>query len=321
MDTYRLVLLPPQTDATRTWAARLRTEVDGVEVVVAEDAAQARAALPGARAAFGDLPPELLGFADALEWLQAPLAAPPPGYFHEGLVAHPVQVTNFREVYNDHVGHHAVALVLALARNLHTYARQQQRHEYRPDYDPASVLHLPEATALVVGVGGIGREIARLLAAFGVRVLGTDARAEDVAHVELHRPEALDDLLPQADIVVLTVPHTPETEGLMDAARFRSMRRGAFLVNIGRGPTVRLDDLVAALRDGQLGGVGLDVYEVEPLPADHPLWDLPNAILTPHAAVTGPYLDQRRGDIIVDNARRFAAGKPLVNVVDKRRWF
>lgn len=321
MQSYRFAMLPPQTDASRGWAERLRREVDGVEVVVAEDAAQAEAALSGARAAFGTLPPELLAHADTLEWLQAPAAAPPPGYFHDALVAAPIQVTNFREIYNDHVAHHAVAMVLALARNLHTYARQQQRHEYAPDYDPSSVLHLPEATALVVGVGGIGREIARLLAAFGVRVLGTDARAEEVAHVQLHPPEALDDLLPEADVVVLTVPHTPETEGLMNAERFRSMKPTAFLVNIGRGPTVRLDDLVEALEAGEIGGVGLDVYEVEPLPADHPLWDLPNAVLTPHAAVTGPYLDQRRGDIIVENARRFGAGRPLVNVVDKRRWF
>jgi phosphoglycerate dehydrogenase-like enzyme len=321
VSNYRLVMLPPQTDATRTWADRVRHEVTGVDVVVAEDEAEARAVLSGAAAAFGTLPPALLPAADALAWLQAPAAAPPPGYFHPGLVEHPVQVTNFREIYNDHVAYHAVAMVLALARNLHTYVRQQQRHEYRSDYDPGSVLHLPESTALIVGVGGIGREIGRLLASFGVRVIGTDARASDAPGIEIHPPEALDTLLPTADVVVLTVPHTPETEGMMDRRRFGLMRSSAFLVNIGRGPTVRLDDLVGALRSGQIAGAGLDVFEVEPLPAAHALWDLPNVILTPHVAVTGPYLDERRGDVFVENARRFAAGDPLVNVVDKKRWF
>ena len=184
-------------------------------------------------------------------------------------------------------------------------------------------MHLPEATALIIGVGGIGGETARLCAAFGMRVLGVDARREDRPEgvAELHRPEALDRLLPEADFVIMTVPHTPQTEGMMDAARFKLMKRSAFLINIGRGMTVRLDDLNQALRDGDIGGAGLDVYEIEPLPSDHPLWTARNVLLTPHTAGFGPYLDERRLAIIVDNARRFAAGQPLRNVVDKQNWF
>ena len=321
MAGYTMVMLPPQTGATRQWAGRIADEVPGVTVVVAEDEAEARAALPVARGAFGTLPAALLAVASSLEWLQAPMAAPPAGYFSDDLIAHPVQVTNFREIYNDHVAHHAVSLVLALARNLPTYVRQQHQRVYRPDRDPSSVLHLPEATALVVGVGGIGREIGRLLAAFGVTVLGTDARTGSAPHVEVFPPEALDDLLPRADVIVMTVPHTPETEGLIGAARLGRMKSTSFLVNVGRGATVRLDDLVAALGARTIAGAALDVYEAEPLPADHPLWEADNVILTPHVAATGPYLDQRRGDIIVENARRLSAGEPLVNVVDKRRWF
>jgi phosphoglycerate dehydrogenase-like enzyme len=185
------------------------------------------------------------------------------------------------------------------------------------------VVHLPESTALIVGVGGIGAETARVCAAFGMRVIGVDARREDVpAGVdELHRPEALDRLLPEADFVIMTVPHTPQTEGMMNAERFKLMKRSAFLINIGRGMTVRLDDLNQALRDGQIAGAGLDVFEIEPLPPDHPLWTAPNVLLTPHVAGQGPYLDDRRLEIIVDNARRFAAGRPLRNVVDKANWF
>jgi phosphoglycerate dehydrogenase-like enzyme len=99
------------------------------------------------------------------------------------------------------------------------------------------------------------------------------------------------------------------------------MKRSAFFINIGRGKTTRLDDLVAALQSGQIAGAGLDVFEQEPLPADHPLWDLPNVLLTPHTAGYGPYLDDRRLAIIVDNARRFVRGEPLMNVVDKSQWF
>ncbi len=107
----------------------------------------------------------------------------------------------------------------------------------------------------------------------------------------------------------------------MNGERFRLMKPSAFLINIGRGMTVKLDDLNQALRGGLIGGAGLDVYEVEPLPADHPLWTAPNVLLTPHVAGYGPYLDDRRLQIVVDNARRFADGEALLNVVDKLNWF
>jgi len=176
---------------------------------------------------------------------------------------------------------------------------------------------------LVVGVGGIGGEVARLASAFGMTVIGVDERrgAPPPGVAELHRAAALDELLPRADFVVLTVPHTPETEGFMNRARFRRMKRTAFFINIGRGMTTRLDDLVAALEAGEIAGAGLDVYEVEPLPADHKLWTLPNVLLTPHTAGHGPYLDERRYEVLSDNCRRFVEGSELRNVVDKARWF
>src|SRR5205814_6023335 len=189
--------------------------------------------------------------------------------------------------------------------------------------ETGDVVHLPEATALVVGVGGIGAEAARLLAAFGVTVLATDARRTVAPSgvAELHPPDALEDLLPRADFVILTVPHTPATEGFFSRARFQRMKRTAFFINIGRGMTTRLDDLVEALRAGEIAGAGLDVFEQEPLPADHPLWTMPGVLITPHTAGHGPYLDERRFEILLDNCRRFVAGEPLRNVVDKATWF
>jgi phosphoglycerate dehydrogenase-like enzyme len=318
-----LVMLPPQTRRTHGWAARLATALPALEVVVAEDEAQATRALEHAEAAFGTLPPPLLRGADRLRWLQAPQAAPPAGYYTPELIAHPVVVTNFREIYNDHIAAHVMAYVLAFARGLQYYVPRQLRGEWHPEPLDTGVVHLPEATMLIVGVGGIGAETARLAAAFGMHVTGVDARRREAPPgvLKLDGPDALDSLLPLADFVVLTVPHTPQTEGFMDRRRFALMKRSAFFINIGRGMTTRLDDLVAALRAGQIAGAALDVFEQEPLPPGHPLWTLPGVLITPHTAGFGPYLDDRRFEILLDNARRFLAGEPLRNVVDKARWF
>jgi phosphoglycerate dehydrogenase-like enzyme len=156
-----------------------------------------------------------------------------------------------------------------------------------------------------------------------VRVLAVDARRTDKPDsvAELHVPQALDRLLPQADFVILTVPHTPATQGFFNAAKFRLMKSSAFFINIGRGMTTKLNDLVAALKAGEIAGAALDVYEQEPLPAEHPLWGMPNVLLTPHMAGYGPHLNERRFQIIQENCRAFANGETLRNVVDKANWF
>jgi phosphoglycerate dehydrogenase-like enzyme len=319
----KLVFLPPQRDFTRAWAAAVAEQVPELRVVVAEGADDALVEIADADAAFGAIPPELLRVASKLKWLQAPAIAPPPDYFSPELIAHPVVVTNFRGIFNEHIAAHIMAFVLAFARGFHQYLPRQYRHEWAPAPLDTGVVHLPESTALIVGVGGIGAETASLCAAFGMRVIGVDARLESrpAGVAELHPSEALDGLLPRADFVILTIPHTPETEGLMNAARFGRMKPSAFFINIGRGRTTRLNDLVEALRSNKIAGAGLDVFEEEPLPSDHPLWRQPNVLLTPHTAGYGPYLDDRRLEIIVDNARRLVRGVPLRNVVDKAHWF
>ena len=154
-------------------------------------------------------------------------------------------------------------------------------------------------------------------------VLGVDARRPEAppSMKEMQRPDALHKLLPQADFVILTVPHTPETEGLMGKAEFRAMRKSAFLINIGRGACVKLDELVDALRGGEIAGAGLDVFEIEPLPSEHALWNTPGVMLTPHVAGAGPYLQERRTELLLDNCQRFNEGRELRNVVEKSRWF
>ena len=320
---FTFLMLPPQTDLTRQWARRLSDSVPGMKLVLAEDRNAAAAAIVTADAAFGTLPADLLAKARRLRWLQAPQAAPPAGYYYSELVSHPLTVTNFREIYNDHISAHILAFVLAFARGLHVYIPQQLRREWKKPGEDKGVVPLPGATALIVGLGGIGAETARLLSAFGMRVVAVDARRterpEPVA--ELHPPEALDRLLSQADFVILTVPHTPATEGFFNATRFGQMKRSAFFINIGRGMTTKLNDLVAALGAQKIAGAALDVFEQEPLPAEHPLWGMPNVLLTPHMAGYGPHLNERRFQIIQDNCRAFATGETLRNVVDKANWF
>jgi phosphoglycerate dehydrogenase-like enzyme len=322
-NTFKFVMLPPQSEMTRSWGQSLAEALPEVRVVIAEDQATAEREIVDAEAAFGRLPREVLAKARRLRWLQAPQIAPPAGYYYPELIQHSLTVTNFREIFNDHISAHIMAFVLAFARGLHVFIPQQLRREWKKTRENSGVVHLPEATALIVGVGGIGAETARLAAAFGMTVLATDARRTEAPPgvAELHKPEALDALLPRADFVILTVPHTPATEGFMNRARFQRMKPSAFFINIGRGMTTKLDDLVAALNAGEIAGAALDVFEQEPLPAEHPLWTMPNVLMTPHTAGWGPYLDDRRYQIMVDNCRAFLDGKPLHNVVDKASWF
>ena len=319
------VFVPPQNDSTRAWANQLAASVPEASIILPERMEEAAREIVDADAAFGTLPPELLAKATNLRWLQAPGAAPPAGYYYPELIAHPVVVTNFRDIFGDHISAHIMAMVLSFAKHLNVYRDHQTNHDWRRLDDPEhNTIFLPESTALIVGVGGVGIETARLCKAFGMRVLGVDARLTEKPEWvdELRGSDGLDSLLPEADFVLVTVPHTPQTNGLFDEAKFRLMKQSAIFINIGRGMTTKVDDLDRALRSGEIGGAGLDVYEIEPLPADHPLWDAPNTILTPHVAVQGgQHLDARRYAIIEENVRHFLTGEPLRNLVDKASWF
>ncbi len=320
---FTFVMLPPQKDVYRAWGFRLAAALPELNVVVAEDTTEAERAIEGADGAFGSISPALLSKARRLRWLQAPAAAPPAGYYFPELIAHPVTVTNMRGIYNDHIGAHVMAYVLAFARGLAHYIPLQLRREWKPLPPDTGVIHLPGSTMLIVGAGGIGAEVARLAKAFAMTVIATDARrtSPPLGVDELYGPDQLDRLLPRADFVVLTVPHTPKTEGLIDRSKFQRMKPTAFFINIGRGRTTRLTDLVASLQAGEIAGAGLDVFEQEPLPPEHPLWIVPNVLITPHVAGYGPYLDERRFGIVLDNCRAMINGTPLRNVVDKQSWF
>ncbi len=302
------------------WAERLRAAIPDIEVSVCSSEDEAMEVIGEADAAFGDIGPELFRRGTNLRWVACPQAGPPAGYYHDALVASDVVVTNTRGIYNDHISAHIMAFVLAFARGLDVYLPQQVRSQWRPG---AETVYLPESTAVVVGIGGIGGEAARLCSEFGMTVLAVDPRVAEAPRgvAELHRPEALMDVLPRANFVIVTVPETPATQGMFGADQFRAMKTTAYLINIGRGATVVLDDLVAALKSGVIAGAGLDVFQVEPLPSDHALWTMPGVLITPHVAGTGPFLDDRRAELFIDNCVRFDEGRPLRNVVDKASWF
>lgn len=317
-----LVMLPPQQETTRRWARRLRDDVPGLRVEVAETLADAAVLIPEATCAYGAIDRSLLVRAGQLRWLQAPSAHPRASFYFPELIAHPAEVTNFRGIMNDHVATHALALTLGLARRIPSYASHKERSEWVPERDDSGVLDLRDATVLVIGLGEIGAEVSRLLAAFGARVIGVAEHRTDLPEgvAEIRRPWEMDEILPGVNLLMNVVPHTPRTVNMFDARRIGLLPDGAYLVNVGRGATVDLDAVVAGLRSGHLAGVGLDVFSEEPLPVGHPLWHMPNTILTPHVGSVGPHLDERKYGILVENARRHVAGKPLLNVANKNDW-
>jgi D-3-phosphoglycerate dehydrogenase len=208
---------------------------------------------------------------------------------------------------------------LALTRSLPVFFRAQQAHEFirRPTRD------LHGATVGLVGFGGVGRRLAEVLAPFKTRILATDMFPVDKPEyvAELWPVQRLDDLLREVEIVFLCAPLTPSTRGMINAGRLAQLRAGALLINVARGPLVVEADLVAALEGGRLAGAGLDVTEEEPLAAASKLWELPNVVITPHVGGQSKRRIDQMTDYFCANLRRYLAGQPLANLVDKRLGF
>ena len=319
----KFIMMLPQDAYKREWAKRLETELLEYQVILPETDEEILSAIVDADAVYGWVSPEALQLAKKLQWIQNPDAGPFPGYYYQALIEHPVTICNPRGIYFDHISQHIMMFVLGLSRGLPYYMDAQREQRWDKDARKSGYIDLAQATALIVGVGGIGHETARLCAEFGMKVIGVDPRPEyELPFVDMHAPVELDTVLPRADFVIATTPHTPETEGMWNKTRFDLMKQTAYFINIGRGKTMKLADLIAALENADIAGCGLDVFEVEPLPAESPLWTLPNVMLTPHIAVKdAENVPERRFEIILENARRFAAGTPLRNVVNKAAWY
>jgi len=331
----KLIIHPPVSEHRLT---AIREAAAPMTVVHCLTEAQAIAEIRDADAMFGYLTLPLLQAATKLRWVQSPTASMEK-YLYPELVAAPVIVSNMRGIFSDVIAEHVFGFILCFAKNIHTYLRQQQQQKWQalgrsenelPGYGGPGEVHpsdnealsLGDCTLGVVGLGGIGAEVARRGRDFGMHVLAVDPIATAAPEsVILHRPNELDRVLGQCDFVVIAAPHTPETFKLFNRDRFRAMKKTAYVINVGRGVIVDLADLTAALQAGDIAGAGLDVLEIEPLPKGHPLWTMPNVILTPHTAAASPRVAERHLQTLLDNLRRFVGDQPLLNVVGKTKWF
>jgi glyoxylate/hydroxypyruvate reductase len=262
-----------------------------------------------------ELAPLLPTLAPRLRWVQATSSGIGPFVRKAGLDKTDIVITNAAGIHAVPLAEHTLLSLLYFVKDVPARQRDQRAHVWER-YAGGELRGL---TVLVVGLGAVGSEIARLLRAAGLRVVGMRRTpAGQPPHVdvdELVAPDQLHDVLPRVDAVVLIAPHTPQTEGMIGARELALMRPGAILVNIARGAHVDEAALVDALRRGHLGGAALDVAAVEPLPDESPLWDLPNVLITAHSASTVDKENGRLTDLFCENLRRYLAGEPLVNVL------
>ncbi len=292
-----------------------------MQLLVTEDRDEMEAALDDIEIAACQFPRDLLLRARNLRWYQQWAAGANWLLRYPEAAEMDFVLTSASGVHAIPISEHIFALLLAFARMIDQSVRCQTRGEWMPDEQKKkNVFELAGKTMVLIGVGAIGERTARVATAFGMRVLGVRRNPDrGAAGVEaMFGPDRLLDVLPEADFVVITVPLTEETRGMIGERELRAMKPTAYLVNIGRGGTVDESALVRALEEGWIAGAGLDVFETEPLPEDSPLWRMENVIVTAHYAGFNPHYDERAMAIFLDNLRRYRAGEPLRNVVDKK---
>jgi phosphoglycerate dehydrogenase-like enzyme len=315
--TVLLVCLPPDR-LSEAQVAQVQAAAPGMRVVRTTERTAIEGLLDDLEIAVGQFPHDLLPRARRLRWLQE------WGAGVDWLMRHPeaaeldFTLTNASGVHAIPISEQILGYLLAFARQLAPAIRAQERRAWKaPRRD--QLFELAGKTMLLVGVGAIGARTAAIAAALGMRVLGIRRNpAADVPGVEaIYGSDRLHDLLPQADCVVLTVPLSRETQGMIGERELRAMKPSGYLINIGRGGAIQEQALIRALREGWLAGAALDVFEQEPLPEASALWEMDNVIITAHYAGLTPAYDQRALAIFLDNLQRYRSGEPLRNVVDK----
>jgi phosphoglycerate dehydrogenase-like enzyme len=310
------VLIPPTDTAD---FEDLRAAAPSAELVVCRSQREAQEKVAEAHATYGFITPALIRNGPHLRWVQQPSAGVETVVTIPELVERPIILTNMQRVYAPEIADQAIAYLLAFTRGFPHFMARQRDRVWAGRQGETPLDELAGKTLLVVGLGGIGQAISQRAAAFGMSVIATDPKVyEKPLYVaELHRPEALDSLLPKADVVASAAPLTLQTRKLFDGACFGRMKKGVVFVNVSRGGLVDTSALVDALKSGHVAAAGLDVTDPEPLPSDHALWTTPNVIITPHSAGQSPGGMRRRHALFRENLRRFAAGEMLLNIVDK----
>jgi phosphoglycerate dehydrogenase-like enzyme len=314
------VVVAVDCDETRKQA--LRSEFPEIEFVFT-DSEHLAEQISGAHVLLGwSRLNDLLSNADDLVWVQN-VGAGVERVVTDEFRARNLILTNGSGIMAPNMAEHAIGLMLALARRFPELLDAQRDRRWKTGVDTRNVTELGGQTVVLVGLGDIGLEIARRLTAFDMTVIGVRRSAgqppEDVA--EVGRMADLPELVGRADHVISSVPHTSETVGMFNAELFARFKDGARFYNLGRGTSVIQPDLIAVLESGKLSGAGLDVTDPEPLPADDPLWNAPNIMITAHTSGATPKFQDRLFDLFTDNLRRYIAGEELRNVVDQERGY
>ena len=311
------------------WAESLRAAAPGMPILTAPTPDSAARIMGDADVYVGICTPAVVNAGRNLQWIQLWSAGADPC---AGLIAasgRPVLLTNAQALYGPQIAEHTVGFIIALTRHLHTYRDEQRTQQWSHAIgDPRvatglGIWELEGKHLLVIGLGGVGTEVARRAHALGMHVRATRNTGREgpdfVEYVGL-ADEAVT-LAAWADVVVNCTPLTADTRGMFNAAFFEAMKPSAYFINVGRGESVATTDLVSALQARRIAGAALDVTDPEPLPADHPLWSMPNVILTPHVAVASDLVLGRGLTLAAENLRRYVRGDRLVSVVDVRRGY
>ncbi len=277
----------------------------------------------------GSFNPTMLPFAPKLRWVQRENAGVENLSFSDDFVKSPIVLTNCKILQGPEIADHAMGLLLVLTRQIKRAIVEAPKQEwdtrsYSP-YETATYkpIELWRKTAVIIGVGGIGSQIAARAHASGMTVIGVDPKEipYQAAVSKVVPPDRLDTVLPLADVVFVSAPLTRQSQGMMGAKQFELMKKGSYFIAVSRGGLYDLSALTKALESGRLAGAGLDVTNPEPLPKGHPLWTMPNVVITPHTAGASDGEWPRDEDLYVENLRRFAAGEALLNVVDKEKGY
>ena len=320
-----------QASAGQSWVsndsavARYRVAAgSGADIVVVRSPAEFAREVADADAVVGGITKENFPAAKKLKWVQAISAGVEAYSFWPEFVKSDVQLTNCKVVQGPTIADHAFAMLLALTRGLHEYIPNRAKHQWGNRTNaPEGMTELPGMTAVIIGAGGIGTQIAQRANGFGMKVIGVDPRDMPVSNLfsEIVPPDRLDEVLPKADVVFVSAPLTPRSERMVGSRQFDAMKRGAYFIAVSRGKLYDKQALVRALDSKKLSGAGLDVTDPEPLPAEDSLWNFGNVIITPHVASSAEGSNQRRIGVIEDNIRRFSRGAPLTHVVDKTQGY
>jgi phosphoglycerate dehydrogenase-like enzyme len=296
----------------------------GADIVVTRSPAEFAREVVDADAVIGGITKEHFPSAKKLKWVQTISAGVEAYSFWPEFVKSDVQLTNCKVVQGPTIADHAFAMLLALTRGLHEYIPNRAKRQWgNRSNAPEGMTELTGMTAVVVGAGGIGTQIAQRANGFGMTVIGVDPKDLPISNFfsEIVPPDRLDEVLPRADVVFVAAPLTPKSERMIASRQFDAMKRGAYFIAVSRGKLYDKQALVKALDSKRLAGAGLDVTDPEPLPADDSLWNFENVVITPHVASAAEGSNQRRIRVIEDNIRRFAQGTALTHVVDKRQGY